>query len=490
MGDDMDALQSELLGLIGYQRGGTNSLQYGLHICDSEATFAGDYFKIANDLEQYLEADVIQTIPFDSHCLTDRAAALNRQLPEEYLPFFARFKALGKSVILNVVVRLKCPTETNGTFTEDCEDVEEQFRDSVLTNSDNTPYHTRIEGKDYLYLDWTNKSISVLLADHLLNTTLASLNLGFDGLFLQSNWLQDDARDVAKNPNRNIKYPYLSEDFLRLTEESLVSPWIRTASGEEILRMYNFFGSHSVRLVSEKILAHPQLEGLFLSSESSTNPNSNTLLRGINATWAALLQIKTELLSNSMTGIHSVNSNICGDLNIDISYSQAELCLRWYQFASVTSIYRTLTTASPIRFSKFFQRQITKTTRMRYALSSYFLTMRVLRPNRAINVPLFYDYPESHHTDITWIAVGESLLGAPIITPSQQDLNVLLPDLAFEMKDGLRISKNSSAIMSIVQSDLPIFIKGGHIVPLLHVANVSGSFLIFTFHLLLQTTDF
>lgn len=478
MGDDMDTVQSELLDLIGYQRAvGTNILQFGFHICDSEATFAGDYFRIAEDLEQYLDADIIKTIPYDSHCLTERAAALNRQLPEEYLPFFAKFKALGKSVILNVVVRLRCQAEDNVTSTGDCE-IEEQYRDAVLTtNSDNTPYRTRIEGHDYLYLDWTSKSISLLLTDHLLNTTLTSLNLGFDGLVLQGNWLQDDMRDAAKNPNRDVRFPYLSADFLRLTEESLVSPWTRTASGEEILRMYNFHGSQSVRLVSENIQTHPQQHGrLFLSSESSTNPNSNTLLRGINATWEALLDIKTEILSNSLTGIHSVNSNICGDLHIDLPIE--ELCLRWYQYASLTSIYRALTTASPIRFSKFIQRQITKTTRMRYALSSYFQTMRLRRPNRAINVPLFYDYPESyHHTDIIseWIAVGDCLLAAPIITPSQQDLNVLLPDLAFEIKDGLRISKNSSVIMSIVRSDLPIFIKGGHIVPLLHMVNVSAN---------------
>lgn len=93
--EELETLQQQLLELIGYRPRAANSLQYGLHICDTEALFGGDYFGIVDDLEQYLQPTVLQTLPFDSHCLTERLTALNAGIPDEFLPLFARFKVRG-----------------------------------------------------------------------------------------------------------------------------------------------------------------------------------------------------------------------------------------------------------------------------------------------------------------------------------------------------------------------------------------------------------
>lgn len=405
-------------------------------------------------------------------------------------PFLSSPKASNKAVVLTIVLRLRCDS-----MDDDCAFWGEQFSGATFQSADdNKPHRTRIGGQDYLYLDWTSSSMALLFEHNgLLNRTVESLKLGFDGLFLQGNFLQDDnTLDDRFGVTVTDSFPYLSEDFSEVTK-GLASPWLRRTSSsgasgtnEEILRKYNLYPAESVRFVGEQIQIHKELGDplLLWSGESSTNPNINTILRGIHASWEALHNIKAEILAGSLTGLHSINSNVCGDMGS--GKLNEELCLRWYQLSSLSSNYRVLTTATPIRFSKFYQRLITDVTWTRYALSSYFLTMRQLYPYRAINVPLFYDYPDTNRDDMDitseWMVVGRSLFAAPVLSPTQHVLDITLPSEAFELRDGLRIGRNSTVVLSVVQSDLPIFIKSGHIVPM-HVVNVR-KFLSHTNHVL------
>lgn len=484
VGEDLDSLQRELLNIIGFEQpavaGGAHQehiLQYGFHICDVETLFGGDYFQIADDLEQYLLPEFLQTVPYDSHCLTERVAALNQQLPTEYLPFFARFKAANKSVLLTLVLRLRCDESAEGCDTTSGNYDVLMMRPSSNNASNNKPYSTRIGASEYVYLNWNNKSI--LLLGDLLNATMASLNIGIDGIFFQANWLQDDQLSTDRSPATDA-FPYVPEDFLQIAK-GLVPPWKTqmksgeedSAAFEETVRTYNLHAGQSVRLVGEYLrqaAQHPQ-RNLFLSSESSLYPNTNTLLRGISSSWEDLHTTRCQVLTNALTGLHSVNSNVCGD---EFTRFDVELCVRWYQFASLTSVYRALTTVAPHRFNKFHQKLLARATRLRYALSTYLLTMRLIHPNRAINTPLLYDYPDLYaDTDVNsaWMAVGASLLVAPIMTPAQHSLDVCVPDLCYEFHDGIRIPRNSTVILSIVQNDLPVFIKAGHIVAM-HLVEV------------------
>lgn len=495
--DDLDSLQLELHKLIGYSDPGAayynNALQFGFHICDSESLFGGNYSKIADDLEKYLDPELLGDIPYDSHCLTERVAALNRNMPDVYLPFFARFKENGKAVILNLVLRLRCSErdgivdgDEDGSTTplEACDAMSNyDVLQRTSTASANSPYVTRIAGREYVYVDWASQSIMLSL-DVLLNETINSLKLGFDGIVLQGNWLQDDQLSIDPNPASDL-FPYVPKDFLQIAN-GLVPPWKSQSrpdngpSAVETIRTYNVYAGQSVRWVSEYLREQNQQGGggggsggdMFLSSESSPYPHTNTILRGISGTWAALNATRLEILSNSLTGLHSINSNICGD-EVPANYSagahfQQALCVRWYQFASLTSIFRALTTVFPHNFSKFYQKVLVRTIHARYSLSTYFLTMRRIKPSRAINTPLFYDYPELYDEDesgaANWMTVGLSLLAAPVITPTQQTLEVRLPEMSFEFNDGIRVPRNSSAVLSVILSDLPLFIKAGHIV--------------------------
>lgn len=504
VGEDLDSLQQELINIIGPHQTTTtsnwrgNNLQYGLHICDSEGLFSGDYDKIAADLEDYLQPAFLQTIPFDSHCITERIASLNQEMPAELSPFLGRFKTSNKSVILHLVLRLRCSDDINNNSTtlkgcDSISDFDVLLRPSSSSSPiDNlNPYVTRVEGKEYILVDWGSQSIPLSLAD-LLKSTVNGLYLGLDGVVLQGNWLQDVRSGSSSNDPIPDSFPYVPKDFLQIATTGVVPPWKvlrkvnHTAAGETaepLLRTYNLYSHQSVRLVSEYL--REQLgdgSSLFLSSESSSYPHINTVLRGIDATWVALNATRSEILSNSLTGLHSINANICGDevpRNYPARFMDDEmLCVRWYQFASLTSMYRVLTTASPHRFSKFYQKVLARTTRLRYSLSSYFQTVSTMFPHRAINTPLFYDYPDLYadsKLNSMWMTVGPSLFAAPIIAPEQHVLEVRLPEISFEFNDGVRIPRNSTVALSIIASDLPVFIKGGNIVAV-HTAEVGGRY--------------
>lgn len=489
VGDDLTALQQELQNIMGFRMWPSiNLLEYGFHIAGAyqDDGGSGEFNKMSPrssnsaELEQYLRAEYLQTLPYDSFCI-DGGAALNKQLAGEYLPFLDRFKVANKSVILNVVLRLRCwdSNADNPAANDDCDESYEVLMNNSQSN-EKSAYRTRINDQPFAYLDWTAASVESSMAS-LLNTTIESLKLGIDGLVLQGNWLQDDQLTVDWD-QPPAQFPFTPGDLRAELGNTLVPPWktvkkkkqvdnLNTAAAyEETIWSYNAYASQSVRLVNEYLWGledDGQIGSVFLSSESSAYPNTNTLLRGVVGAWEALNSTREKVLSHSMTGLLTINANICGDTEPSRRFNE-ELCVRWYQFASLTPIYRTLTSvAPPQRFSKFNEKVIIRTTRFRYSLASYFLTMRLVHPLRALATPIIYDYPQLYEdTEVgnSWMGVGVSLFAGPILTPTQHSLVVRLPELVYEINDGARVPENTTKTLSIVSSDLPVFIRAGHII--------------------------
>lgn len=446
-------------------------LKYGLHICNEQWTRDRNYNEIVHEMKQYLLPETLQAIPYDSHCLRDRMMFLGEPYPSEYLPFLSQFKLANKSVIASLVLAL--PYNVTAPMFQWLAEANGLLRDAVHDRA----YMAGIGTQLYAYPDWTNVSDVVL--ETILEAAAEQINLGFDGILIQANWLQDDQRNVEKAPLTSL-FSYLPQDLRHRMRDLL--PWnVRTANAEngQLIRNYNYFGGESVSRVVD-YLRHRQVRPLLVLAESTTSPNANVVYRQTRATWAALREILGRILANSLNGIGSANVNVCGDDGNGNDSVNFELCVRWYQLASMTALYRVESRQSPIYLSKYGQRLVARVTRRRYSLASYFATTEARYPGRPLNVPVFYDWSTTADGMVVsssssssigssdnrmMMMVGDALIVVPVVEPLVQEVEVRLPGLCYEFSDGLSVPGNVTTELGIVLDDLPLFIRAGHIVP-------------------------
>lgn len=83
--------------------------------------------------------------------------------------------------------------------------------------------------------------------------------------------------------------------------------------------------------------------------DASTNERVTFSQNG-EATWVDLRRAFTQMLSDSLSGLRISGSAVCGGSQSNLNVDE-ELCLRWYQMASMSPFFKVYSTITPDKFS-------------------------------------------------------------------------------------------------------------------------------------------
>ncbi|EDS28713.1 neutral alpha-glucosidase ab [Culex quinquefasciatus] len=167
--------------------------------------------------------------------------------------------------------------------------------------------------------------------------------------------------------------------------------------------------------------------------------------------------------------ISFIGTPICGNARDNVT---EELCIRWYQFGSLLPLFKVSSDRTANRFSKFAERIMHATIRNRFALIEYFNSLIVT--DSAYLRPMFYHYEEArNYTAELWeqFMIGDSLLVVPVLLPQMTQIDIYFPEKFYELWAGEELPQTKDRPLSytVVESDLPIFIRPGRIVALREV---------------------
>uniref|UniRef100_A0A1B0D626 Glycosyl hydrolase family 31 C-terminal domain-containing protein n=1 Tax=Phlebotomus papatasi TaxID=29031 RepID=A0A1B0D626_PHLPP len=72
------------------------------------------------------------------------------------------------------------------------------------------------------------------------------------------------------------------------------------------------------------------------------------------------------------------------------------------------------------------------------------------------------------------VLVGPSLLFAPVLMSGAQYIDIFAPCIFYEIGGGQQLIENKWTQLSVVEADVPLFIRAGHIIPLHRTMNAQS----------------
>ncbi|XP_055696032.1 probable maltase-glucoamylase 2 isoform X2 [Lutzomyia longipalpis] len=426
---------------------------FGFHICDTNIT--RNLTDSVIEVLELLSSDFVTEQPFDTHCIREQLLWLGddiKGLPSEVRSAISKMKWLGKSFIASMTAVLPADLKSAAYHMAKAKGL--LMRHPTLEE----PYIGRIGKTNVVYVDWVGSNQENL---YEWSNQFMPNNLSADGYMVQANWMWDQS-DGEKIPH---SFPYISMDMINASKN--IVPWFIRQSGTDgkaSIFSHNFAASAQIDVI-RKVLGNES----FILSESSLFANVPISRRQVPSTWTELRNLVRRTMGQSISGIYFSSANICGDGE---TWTE-ELCIRWYQFASLSPFYRVASAKAPTSFSKFAQSLLRASTERRYSLYLYIHT--VVTERRPLLTPLFYEYPDliALMDNLTHQAlVGPSLLFAPVLLPGVQHINIFFPEVYYEIGGGQQLIANTWAELPVVETDAPLFIRAGHIVPIQHTKNV------------------
>eukprot|EP01007_Sphenomonas_quadrangularis_P000455 NODE_12_length_2886_cov_80.128305_g9_i0.p1 GENE.NODE_12_length_2886_cov_80.128305_g9_i0~~NODE_12_length_2886_cov_80.128305_g9_i0.p1 ORF type:complete len:602 (-),score=201.67 NODE_12_length_2886_cov_80.128305_g9_i0:281-2086(-) len=196
------------------------------------------------------------------------------------------------------------------------------------------------------------------------------------------------------------------------------------------------------------------------------------------AEWSHLAISVPMLLGMSLAGLPFVGADVGGFFG----NPETELLVRWYQLGAFYPFFRAhahLETArrEPWLFGEENTRLIRAAILQRYALLPFIYTTFYLaaRDGTAVLNPLFFEWPSDPRTFEAQdsMLVGDALLVRPVVTPKSQNndqVPVYLPggpsQQWFDLLSGFKFAEGGKEYtVSAPISKIPVFIRGGRIIP-------------------------
>uniref|UniRef100_A0A8D8F4U0 Lysosomal alpha-glucosidase n=1 Tax=Culex pipiens TaxID=7175 RepID=A0A8D8F4U0_CULPI len=423
---------------------------YGVHVCDHGRNVS--LRTVREDIQRMIDFGVM----FDSHCINDDLfwlsdpPAIGGELEQTIL----LLKGSGKRFVMPVVMVLE-PTGGSVAY-KNATNADLLLRSSSKLGS----YRGVVRNRTVTYVDWRSERLELGGWMHDAWSYIANLNA--DGYSLKETALRDDGNKTY--PTRD-ELTYLP-DGLNSSLEEVVNWDVRYPGNREmIVKSQNRLGPEAVQAV-QRVIREDQL---LITGTYNMQTKAAIIAQNVSATWIALRNEVNRAIGLSVAGITFIGTPICGNARDNVT---EELCIRWYQFGSLLPLFKVSSDRTANRFSKFAERIMHATIRNRFALIEYFNSLIVT--DSAYLRPMFYHYEEArNYTAELWeqFMIGDSLLVVPVLLPQMAQIDIYFPEKFYELWAGEELPQTKDRPLSytVVESDLPIFIRPGRIVALREV---------------------
>ncbi|XP_053670447.1 lysosomal alpha-glucosidase-like [Anopheles nili] len=421
---------------------------YGVHVCDQSEK--RNLTIVRRDLERLLN----DTVMFDSHCLHNDLfwisdpMTINTEIESLRELLQNASKKFVPSIVLTVVYG------GNPSF------IDAREKGILLRHSGNLlAYQGRVRNRTAVYVDWrTTRSAN--LTEWLESQWLKVINLGADGYTLEEVSPRDERNNSLPLPKQLIYQP----DQLNQTLLDLL-PWntLLSDSPHLVLSRHNELGVSALESVRKML----DPNALVITSTHNIHSRAAILPANISSSWISLRREVGRTIGLSVLGISFTGTPACGNAPLGNGTVSEELCIRWYQFASLLPLFRVTADRTPNRFSGFGQRVMLTALRRRASLLEYLNTL-ILEDIPYLR-PMFYHYEEAaNYTTELWeqFMIGEALLAAPVLLPQMTQIAIYFPETFYELWGGQQMMGKDVLQYAVVESDLPIFLRPGFIVPL------------------------
>jgi alpha-glucosidase len=197
------------------------------------------------------------------------------------------------------------------------------------------------------------------------------------------------------------------------------------------------------------------------------------------SSWEHLELAVPMCLNLSISGQPFVGTDIGGF----IGSPSGELYTRWLQFGIFTPLMRTHTEIGsadqePWSYGKKYEAINKKSIELRYKLLPYFYTQFYLASTTGVPMmrPVFFDY--ANDRDTYWndkeFLFGDAFLVAPVVWPGSTKRNIRLPEgVWYDYWTGKKYSGPQYVTVDAPIDRLPLFVKGGSIIPTQQIVQYS-----------------
>ncbi len=197
--------------------------------------------------------------------------------------------------------------------------------------------------------------------------------------------------------------------------------------------------------------------------------------------WGGLQAQLPAMLNMSLSGIPYMHSDAGG---FALGVKDEELYTRWLQFASFTPILRPHGSgipSEPIFFNDTTQRIVRHFMKMRYELLPYIYTTawQTATQGTPIVRPMLWNHPADHRFEemFSQYYFGDNLLIAPVTEAGQKLKDVELPKgLWYHFWTGKRILGGKNVQLQLSLESIPVFAKGGSIIPRIKSINHTNEY--------------
>jgi Glycosyl hydrolases family 31 len=430
---------------------------HGVHLCHSSAIYNVTETKIEMD---HLLSDVnLKSIPFDSHCIQDELTALiishndTENVLNDYGEIIGKLRENNKKLLFHISLSMM-EENTNDSYRR-------AFEGELFIKSDDGANFPGIYGKTkkVFYLDYITKAQEI--AD-LLATRWHELSefLNFtEGIFLHKSFPLDDTVNKSLQYLDEFKFqPRNVESYVR----NLVPLSLKLGNGEMLIHQLNNYGRKQIEVAQSL----NDKNKFCITDSYREDSKCGILMRELQPSWTSFKAMVHKSVFYSLIGMSFYGAEVCGSNHGKV---QEDLCIRWYQFAVFSPLFYVKADKIPLKFTKYSERIMIQAIRTRYSLTNYVRTRLIER--KPLLMPLRFAYPNlgeaieavTNHQ----FMFGEGLMIAPVTEPLVVELELTFPEKFFEFWSGLEMPQNTTHF-SVVMSDIPIFIRAGHIVALNH----------------------
>jgi alpha-glucosidase (family GH31 glycosyl hydrolase) len=348
--------------------------------------------------------------------------------------------------------------------------------------------HTPIVGKVWpgytTFPDFTNPRTTEYWTEMIKNF---HSKIPFDGLWIDMNEPSNFvAGSIHGCPESSLNDPpYLPGTVgNKLYDKTLCMTSQQTAS--EHYNVHSLYGHMEAKATAKALDAVLQKRSLVISRSTfvSSGRYAGHWLGDNLSAWKDLARSIPGILDFSLFGIPMVGADICGFGGQNVT---EELCIRWMEAGSFYPFSRNHNARGknpqdPASFSQDFAvPAMKKALDLRYTFLPYLYTLFYQAHVNGTTVarPLFFEFPNEDVYDIGYEFMwGKALLIAPVLEEGVQQTDVVFPsDYWYDMHTGSPVVNGTSSTVTVSshlgEGHVPIFIRGGNIVPSFQYANTT-----------------